>query len=191
MGKSPANKKNETGNRYGRLVVLYEASYRNKRGEVQWVCMCDCGKEKTISGASLRNGNTRSCGCLLRRWPSHILPVTVHKFSTYQTGAKKKGREFTLTVDEFQELILQPCYYCGVEPSNVHVTSRGVESYYSGIDRVDSRGGYTSDNVVPCCKECNYAKSDKLLIDFCSWIDRISSYPYNGKLWELKSKERG
>jgi len=53
----------ETGNRYGRLVVLWrEDGEKGKRG--YWVCRCDCGKVTTVYGTSLRNGSTRSCGCL-------------------------------------------------------------------------------------------------------------------------------
>jgi hypothetical protein len=56
----------ETGNRYGRLLVLKEAP-RKKGGHIRhWWCRCDCGKEKKISEISLRNGSTKSCGCLHR-----------------------------------------------------------------------------------------------------------------------------
>jgi hypothetical protein len=30
------------------------------------MCECDCGKEKEILGKDLKNGNTKSCGCLRR-----------------------------------------------------------------------------------------------------------------------------
>lgn len=33
---------------------------------------------------------------------------------------------------------------------------------YQGIDRVNSKIGYTLGNVVPCCKKCNTVKSDIL-----------------------------
>ena len=29
----------------------------------RWICLCDCGKEKLVHGAHLRNGTSRSCGC--------------------------------------------------------------------------------------------------------------------------------
>jgi hypothetical protein len=35
-------------------------------GRVGWRCKCDCGNYKVISGKSLRNGETRSCGCYQR-----------------------------------------------------------------------------------------------------------------------------
>ena len=55
-------KKEETGNRYGRLLVLGEAP-RKKGGLVSWRCICDCGKYRVASGIALRCGNATSCGC--------------------------------------------------------------------------------------------------------------------------------
>jgi len=56
-----------TGKRFGRLVVIErEGTYRDSSSVVPtWRCRCDCGTECVISGKSLRNGKTRSCGCLL------------------------------------------------------------------------------------------------------------------------------
>jgi hypothetical protein len=56
-------KKEETGNRYGRLLVLGEAP-RKQGGLVSWRCICDCGKIRVASGIALRGGNATSCGCL-------------------------------------------------------------------------------------------------------------------------------
>lgn len=32
-----------TGQKFGRLTVLYEYPKRNNSGGVQWVCQCECG----------------------------------------------------------------------------------------------------------------------------------------------------
>lgn len=48
--------------RFGRILVLNRAPNVNRRAH--WDCICDCGKTLVIRGNSLRNGNTRSCGCL-------------------------------------------------------------------------------------------------------------------------------
>ena len=53
------------GKRFGRLVVM-ERAKENKGAIAQWVCLCDCGKTKIVTGCNLRNGNTQSCGCLRR-----------------------------------------------------------------------------------------------------------------------------
>ena len=55
--------KDESGNRYGKVIVI-ERVENNHRGDAQWLCLCDCGKEFITKGVSLRSGHTRSCGCL-------------------------------------------------------------------------------------------------------------------------------
>lgn len=42
------------------------------------------------------------------------------------------------------------------------------------IDRIDSTKDYSIDNVVPCCKFCNWAKSDLKQKDFYDWVQRVS-----------------
>lgn len=54
-----------TGKTFGRLTVLArdeEATKKHKRN--YWICQCKCGNIKTICGLSLKNGATKSCGCL-------------------------------------------------------------------------------------------------------------------------------
>ena len=58
-------KKDMTGMRFGRLVVLCEDG-RDNVGHVLWRCRCDCGNEVTVQSNNLRTGNTTSCGCFQR-----------------------------------------------------------------------------------------------------------------------------
>lgn len=58
-----SNKLNLTGQRFGNLTVIEEYPER-KRGLVQWVCQCDCGNTTIVPGSYLKNGNTKSCGCM-------------------------------------------------------------------------------------------------------------------------------
>jgi hypothetical protein len=44
---------------------------------------------------------------------------------------------------------------------------------YNGIDRLDSSRGYEMGNVVPCCKQCNWAKNDIPYDEFLDWIKRV------------------
>ena len=53
-----------TGNRYGRLTVL--RYYKTEKKKVYWLCRCDCGNEVAVYSASLKDGRTKSCGCLAR-----------------------------------------------------------------------------------------------------------------------------
>ena len=67
--KRPTRAINLVGQTFGRLKVLYRASnkvYSTNRQRAQWVCECQCEKKtiKIVSGSSLRNGSSKSCGCL-------------------------------------------------------------------------------------------------------------------------------
>jgi hypothetical protein len=68
--------------------------------------------------------------------------------------AARKGREFTLTrpeVDELLERAGSHCAGCGIEM--VARSGRGPS-----LDRLDNSRGYTADNLAVMCKACNTAK---------------------------------
>ena len=48
-----------TGQRFGKLTTI---SY-NKNNR-KWFCQCECGNTVEVVGYNLRNGHTKSCGCL-------------------------------------------------------------------------------------------------------------------------------
>ena len=58
---SRSKKINEIGNQYGKLTVIAEAPSRN--GRAYWLCQCECGKQKEISGTNLRTYGHIGCGC--------------------------------------------------------------------------------------------------------------------------------
>jgi hypothetical protein len=49
-----------SGKRFGRLVAIRQHSDRYR----YWVCKCDCGGEIICRKDSLKNGLTKSCGCI-------------------------------------------------------------------------------------------------------------------------------
>jgi len=80
-------------------------------------------------------------------------------YSWYKSRAKFKSLSFSLVLEEFKVLIRQPCHYCGI-PS-------------TGLDRIDPKQGYRSDNVVSCCKRCNIAKNDQSYREFLDQCRRV------------------
>ena len=72
------------------------------------------------------------------------------KFRSIRKSAKERGINFSLLFELYEtQLWGKPCHYCGCE---IEVT---------GLDRKDSSKGYSRDNVVPCCFDCNSKKKDK------------------------------
>lgn len=60
-----------TGKVFGRLKVLEQTEDHvqpNGTRRAQWICECSCEEHNkvTVFGASLKSGNTQSCGCLFR-----------------------------------------------------------------------------------------------------------------------------
>lgn len=53
-----------TNQKFYRLTALYPTDKRDRDRSVIWHCRCECGNEVNVSGKRLRQGNTKSCGCL-------------------------------------------------------------------------------------------------------------------------------
>lgn len=54
-----------TGKKFDRLEVLERVN--NETGNrYKWKCLCDCGNTVLVSPQNLKNGHTKSCGCLQR-----------------------------------------------------------------------------------------------------------------------------
>lgn len=70
-------------------------------------------------------------------------------FYSYQKEAKRRDIAFYLSMDEFVDIVLSPCAYCG---------DISEEKQFNGVDRVDSKGHYTIDNCVSACTLCNLLK---------------------------------
>jgi hypothetical protein len=56
-----------TGQRFGLLVVLRRAPNQtlpSGQHQIMWECQCDCGCVVVVRGTHLKDGFTRSCGCV-------------------------------------------------------------------------------------------------------------------------------
>lgn len=85
----------------------------------------------------------------------------------------KYYKDTDLTINEFAYLISQPCYYCNTLNSNNWNNFK-----YNGLDRINNNLNHNKNNIVPCCKYCNYAKRNMTYNDFISHINKIKAYNY-------------
>ena len=56
-----------TGQKFGRLTVIERAPdkvYSSGKKEVQWKCLCECGRTKIARGAKLRSGGIKRYGAV-------------------------------------------------------------------------------------------------------------------------------
>jgi hypothetical protein len=85
------------------------------------------------------------------------------RWHSYKRNAKKRELCFNLEFKFFNESLNKSCFYCGKTPAR-------------GMDRVDSNKGYSIENCVPCCKQCNYGKRSETSKSFIEHCNRVVEY---------------
>lgn len=170
-----------TGEKFNYLTVLSFTGFTKHRHTL-WLCVCDCGKIKIVTGNNLRSGCTQSCGCM-RKIQDRVLVAKRAIYCQYLTNAKRRDIDFAIDFYDFCALISEPCYYCGRMDSNEYtIKHTGDKFRYNGVDRLDSTLGYTKENVAPCCKICNKAKLQASREEFLFWIEKVYNYSCVEKL---------
>jgi len=180
--------KDLTNIKFGKLKPINPTNKLTK-GYVIWNCLCDCGKHTLASSHDLKRGHKKSCGCLLtegnnRKYPKGMGGILA-LYSKMKYAAKKRKIEFSLSFNEVSEITKKNCFYCGVQPNQCNKRQgmnqkankkcSVIDTYiYNGIDRLDSSKGYYLENIVPCCKRCNWAKGDLSIEEFYLWVKKVN-----------------
>jgi len=139
-----------SGQKFNQITILHKVKAKNKSSAF-YMCRCDCGTEKIISLAKLKNGNTVSCGC----YHKTLKPTFIHghsvgnrKTRTYITWRMMRQRCYNPNSDQYK-------WYGG---KGIIVCDRWLNSYVDfledmgerpigkTIDRLDSDGNYEPDN---------------------------------------------
>ena len=107
-----------TGLPFGKYTVIRECGRKN--GHVAWLCRCDCGREKVVNGAFLRNGKIQSCGCLVvdlvtERNTSHGYWKLHKRLMTSIRNHIQFIRDATLRNHKYYKHLRIPAKYLGVE----------------------------------------------------------------------------
>ena len=169
------------GDHFGRLETKERAGLKN--GSDVWLCRCTCGAERRVLSFNLLGGRTKSCGCLQRerirkgRFPGEATRNSILR--GYKWSARRREIDWSLSNEDFFAVMALPCHYCGSQPS---LRTVGLKDGFkcNGIDRKDNQSGYSVDNILPCCKSCQYGKHDSSYDDFVTYLKRASEF----KVWE-------
>lgn len=176
-------------------------------------CICVCGKIKIINSHYLTQKKVQSCGCLRlessKKTGKYLIaykeinrikkrkPDKEAQYNrverSYKQSAKKRNLEYSLTKEQFREIVTQVCHYCGSSGSlinrfknkNGEITLKNYldvewierqNLIINGIDRKDNNLGYTYENSLPCCKICNRGKNDMSYTDFIEYINKLFKF---------------
>lgn len=173
------------GLKFGRLTIVGPGVVGS--GRRKYLCACDCGAHVFSTLDDLSSGNTMSCGCL-RSEVSRKKSLAARSgdramraelsvlYNSYKMAAKKKGRKFDLSKDEFLALVSSDCHYCGASPG------RRIKGYHNdsglrwnGVDRIDNSLGYSLENCQAACWTCNRTRGAMDYNEFMSLVRTISS----------------
>lgn len=186
--------KDLTGQKFERLLVQKKSKSRAGDGSILWDCICECGVKRTINTRSLKNGNTRSCGCLRTELRTGSNNPSAKKNINKCNGryisseniwyrcaerikfcANKKGIKFGF--DSAAEFAL---YLKDIAPIRCPVFGMRLESGQGKlhnasptIDKIIPSMGYVPGNVQILSHLANRMKNDatkKQLKQFACWV---------------------
>ena len=128
------------GKRFGAWTVVRFVRLSKCR-VAQWLCRCDCGTERVVDGASLRRGNTSSCGCRQRELQTrHAMKHGERYTHLYKLWAnmkrKERNRRKIPVCSEWEE------YWPFAEWARSHGYRQGLV-----LSRIDISRGWFPENV--------------------------------------------
>lgn len=68
----------------GRLTAQWPVGLRGKHRLVVWMCLCECGRLKTVTRESFLRGFVRSCGCLRPQGKRHRVNPRTPEYQSWQ-----------------------------------------------------------------------------------------------------------
>lgn len=154
------------GDKYGKLTLL-KRSVKPPYHHVYWECLCECGRKKKIQQGSLRNGDTKSCGCSRTLTQEQSISKTIRKqWYSIKNGAKKRKLKLEVTQEIILDLLQKQNFKCALSGQDIDKTS-------ASLDRIDSKDGYTMSNIQWVHKDVNRMKNvfdQNYFIDTCKAI---------------------
>ena len=116
-----------TGKKFQRLLVL--DNYYRKNNRTYWTCQCDCGNIIDVYAGHLKNGHTKSCGCLKRDLAKeHMTKLSTNNFKDITGKTFGFLIPFQKTIERQDGSVVWKCKCtnCGtICLANEHALSRG------------------------------------------------------------------
>jgi hypothetical protein len=146
-------KKNLSGNRYGRWLVLSEAEpYKSPSGRyyIMWNCICDCGNMKVVRTTGLTSNSAgKSCGCLSAELTSERM--TTHSMSksrectSYRAMKKRCYNPNDPSYKDYGGRGIKVCDRWLISFDNFY-NDMGSRPLYMTLDRINNDKDYTPEN---------------------------------------------
>ena len=91
LNYSSKNMEDLTGQKFGKLTVIKRGKTL-KSGIVRWICECECGNVTIVDSGRLKNGMTKSCGCLKHQQSKRLKDLTGQRFGRLTVIKRVKSK---------------------------------------------------------------------------------------------------
>lgn len=139
-----------TGQRFGRLVAVERIPGLNSSGQAVYLCRCDCGTEKEIRAGYLRDGRTKSCGCLSAELSSKRAKTHgLSRHPLFPVWHSMMARCFKPHNHAYKDYGARGITVCERWQSVEHFIEDASRLWLPGLtlDRIDNDGNYEPGNV--------------------------------------------
>lgn len=156
------------GLKFGKWTVL-EKGDLDSRGNVLWLCRCDCGTERFVRGSELHLGNSTSCGCSRRR---HGMTKT-RTFKSWDSMRQRCGNPNAPDYPRYGGLGIKVCERWQNSFENF-LSDMGERPEGKSLDRADNSRGYEPGNCRwATASEQQFNKRSNLKLEYNGQIKSI------------------
>lgn len=158
-------RKDVTGFVFGKLTIICEDG--RLHGKVAYKCQCECGIIKRIANYDLFGKNkkypTVSCGCnnpSKKTGPKSIQwrgteNISGSYYDGIKRGAENRKISFDIDINIMDDLLVSQNFKCALTGKQISVVEKTAS-----LDRINSKIGYTVDNIQWVEKRINRLKNN-------------------------------
>lgn len=175
----------QTGTEIGNWKVLSE---KYKKDNVFWNdCECICGTKRPVRTWWLNNNHSKGCGCdnIKGRFKAICVgDLSLSYYGSFKYNRKYKGIDFSenVTMEYLWELFLKQDKKCSLSGIPLQLNPRWSKQnkgeyteiiQNASIDRINSKLGYTLENIQWVHKDINMMKGSLKEVDFISFCKQV------------------
>lgn len=184
----------EPDEKFNQLTIkrVWLEEYYGRKGQLEYrcECECECGGKTIAWSRHLISGHKKSCGCLTshKRWNNKHWgwkgcgEISGTTWKAIQATCKKRRRviPFDITIEQVWDLFLKQDRKCAISGVEIGFSKRDKGRYgptdnTASLDRIDSSGGYTTDNIQWVHKIVQGMKMALPQDEFIKWCKVIAA----------------